>query len=121
MINQIVGKDNEMKVTKPYQILFCTSNYKWGEDENHPISEIMNYTNSRGLESEKNCLFPQTIILELFIKVNVSQIQFLCHQFKIPSKIEIYNNDNTVNIPSNTEQILNLSYNYVGFISLNSN
>jgi centrosomal protein CEP104 len=45
---------------------------------------------SLGWQSQRFCLYPQEIILQFPNMVNVKQMQFLMHESKIPSKIEIF-------------------------------
>ena len=46
--------------------------------------------NSRGWQSLKFCDFPQEIIIQFSSIVNLRQLQFLSHQSKIASRIELF-------------------------------
>ena len=47
---------------------------------------------NRGWQSEKNCLYPQEIYIELERPSKLNFISILCHQSKISSKVSIYIN-----------------------------
>ena len=54
------------------------------------MTELLNHTPfSRGWQSSRFCDYPQEILLEFNSTIRLRQIQFLSHQFKIASKIEI--------------------------------
>ena len=53
--------------------------------------ELLNHSPfSRGWQSARYCDYPQEIVMDFGQAVQLSQIQFLSHQFKISSKVEIY-------------------------------
>ncbi|KAL1513775.1 hypothetical protein ABEB36_003140 [Hypothenemus hampei] len=72
----------------------------------------------KGWRSEKNCEFPQEIVLQITKKCVLNKIQILAHQFLIPSKVEFYcskEDENFIN------DLKNITWEYVGYITLTSN
>ena len=45
--------------------------------------------NSKGWQSQRFCNFPQQLILQFKSNVKLKALQFLCHQSKIPSAVEL--------------------------------
>lgn len=87
-----------------------------GESEGYPVTELLNHTPfSRGWQSSKFCEYPQEIVLEFPSPVRVKQIQFLSHQYKISSKIEISILD------GNSSQNTQKKFKKIGFLGLDSN
>lgn len=69
-----------------YAIHFVTS-----EDKDGPATELhRRSTDSRGWHSEKFCDFPQEVIVSFEGEVAIDAIQILGHEFKIPTKVEMY-------------------------------
>ena len=69
-----------------YRIISCT-----GEDPEYPYSELLTPSpNSKGWQSPRFCDYPQEMTLQFTTPSKVKQIQFLSHQSKISSKIELY-------------------------------
>ena len=94
-----------------------------GEDTDHPASEIMNSgPKSKGWESPRFGSFPQIMVLQFNSIAILKQIQFLSHQAKIATKIElfVYAPPPGSPIPPNSE-IGNLKFNRIGYLSLDSN
>ena len=64
-----------------------------GQDPDHPKEELDRRSpDTRGWQSQKNCHYPQQLILKLISKnqpVELSKIEFLSHQSKIATKVEI--------------------------------
>lgn len=62
-----------------------------GEDPEFPVHELLSHSqNSRGWQSPRFCEYPQHVVLQFFSPVKIKQIQFLSHQSKISSKIELF-------------------------------
>lgn len=83
-----------------------------GQEEDNPVSELLNHSPfNKGWHSARFCQYPQEIILDFPNKVKVKQIQFLSHQYKISTKIElmIFN-------PGQTKK-----FKKIGYLSLDSN
>ena len=74
------------QIKHSFKIIYCS-----GEDPKYPVTELLDPTvNSKGWQSEKFCQYPQEIILQFAGTVYLSQLQFLSHQAKISSKIELF-------------------------------
>ena len=79
----------------PFKIAFVSS-----EDQGFPASELVSSNsagpgassgnNRGGWHSARFCEYPQEIVLDFHNRISLSQIQFLSHQSKIASKIELY-------------------------------
>ena len=101
----------------PFRIIEVTSkiyNIILGEEQNYPVTELLNHTPfSRGWQSSRFPDYPQEIVLEFPSVVKICQIQFLSHQYKITSKIEIFiNNQNAKGVKK---------FKKIGHLSLDSN
>jgi centrosomal protein CEP104 len=60
------------------------------EDVNYSATELMNSgKHSKGWQSERFCSYPQIILIQFPSTVKVKMIQLLCHEYKIPSEIEL--------------------------------
>ena len=67
-------------------IVYCTS-----EDDNFPVTELCRAVPStRGWQSVKHCNYPQQIGIRFDGEVYIEQIQFLSHESKIASRIEVH-------------------------------
>ena len=63
-----------------------------GEDPDFPVTELMTQMNeSKGWQSSRFCDYPQAITIQFFSPVYVKQMQFLSHQYKITTRIDILN------------------------------
>lgn len=97
-----------------FRILSCTS-----QDSQYPASELLTQSpQSRGWQSSRYCEFPQEVTFQFMSPIRLKQLQILCHQSKIPSKIEIF-----VYLPDMTSPLENNQYRYkkLGYISLDTN
>ena len=78
--------------------------------------------NSKGWESPRFGSFPQILILQFKTPVVLRQIQFLSHQAKIATKIELFTYaPPTAQEPPSPEDLLNLKFKRIGYLSLDSN
>ena len=68
-----------------YKIVYWSS-----EDPEYPVTQLLS-TNpqNRGWQSPKFCEYPQEIILQFTNIAKLTQIQFLVHEFKIPTSISL--------------------------------
>lgn len=101
-----------------FRVIYCS-----GEDPEFPVTELLeNSPQSRGWQSPKFCEYPQEIIIQFSNPSRLRQIQFLSHQSKIASKIELF-----TFIPSGEQAMssqipLNeVKFNRLGYLSLESN
>lgn len=98
-----------------FRIVSCTS-----EDNDYPVVELMKHgPQSKGWQSARFQDFPQVIIFQFICPVNIQQLQFLSHQSKISSKIEIY-----TFFPENFSQIPpidQIKWRRLGYLSLDNN
>lgn len=60
------------------------------EDPEHPLITIISRNPSEGWNSVRFCQYPQEVLIQFTKPVRLRQINFLLHQTKIPSKIDIY-------------------------------
>lgn len=110
-----------------YSIAYCSGipfiTSILGEDEDHPASELLNSgPNSKGWESPRFGSFPQIIVLQLNNLSMLKQIQFLSHQVKIATKIELFVYAPTPGTPfPPASELGNLKFNRIGYLSLDSN
>merc|ERR1719182_473567 len=99
-----------------YKIVKCTS-----EDPEYPVSELLAHSSqTKGWQTARFCEFPQEIGLQFETPVHLRQIQFLSHQSKIATKIELFT------AMSSPKDGANISYNSakftrLGYLSLDSN
>eukprot|EP01022_Parablepharisma_sp_SALTPOND_P015298 TRINITY_DN214_c0_g1_i1.p2 TRINITY_DN214_c0_g1~~TRINITY_DN214_c0_g1_i1.p2 ORF type:complete len:889 (+),score=112.15 TRINITY_DN214_c0_g1_i1:7443-10109(+) len=94
-----------------------------GEDKDHPVTELLHSgPGSKGWESPRFGSFPQTIILQFKSLVVLRQIQFLSHQAKIATKIElfVYAPSTALQLPT-PQDLPNLKFKRIGYLSLDSN
>lgn len=83
-----------------------------GQEEGYPVTELLNHTPfSKGWQSSRFCDYPQEITLEFASYVKIKQLQFLSHQYKISSKIEIH-----ILNPKTSKK-----FKKIGFLCLDSN
>lgn len=69
-----------------YKVVKCTS-----EDPEYPVSELLAHSaQTKGWQTARFCDFPQEICLQFETPVHLRQIQFLSHQSKISTKIELF-------------------------------
>lgn len=97
-----------------FRVISCS-----GEDPQYPVTELLTQSpQSKGWQSPRFCEYPQEITLQFTAPVRIKQLQLLCHQSKIPSKIELY-----VYLPDMTSPIENNEYRYkkLGYIALDTN
>jgi len=101
-----------------YRIIYCS-----GEEPEYPVTELLDPTpNSRGWQSPKFCEYPQEIIVQFPSVVRLKQLQFLSHQSKIASKIELF-----TFLPNGQQQLTSqlplqdIQFKRLGYLSLDSN
>jgi len=105
-----------MSVRLKYRIVKVSS-----EDPEFPASEILVHSSqTKGWQSARFCEFAQELGLQFETPVHLRQIQFLSHQSKIASKIELFT------AMSSPKDGANISYNSakftrLGYLSLDSN
>ena len=89
----------------PFDIIYSSSN-----DPDFPADnlKILNAPISGGWQSDRFCLFPQTLEIDLRKPVKIKRLQILSHHFKIPTRIDI--------LAANQGD-----YNFAGFISMQNN
>lgn len=97
----------------PYTVVECSS-----EDPEHPVNELYEVSaQSRGWQSAKFAPFPQELTLVVDGLVFVEELQVLCHQFKIPSKVDVFISTATVTSKDSADA----SYTRLGHFSLDPN
>lgn len=97
-----------------YKIVKCTS-----EDPEFPSSELLVHSpQTKGWQTARFCDFPQEVVLQFETPVHLRQVQFLSHQSKIATKIELF-----TSLPaSGTEARCDTTqFKRLGYLSLDSN
>ncbi|CAM6088000.1 unnamed protein product [Calypogeia fissa] len=69
----------------PFKVVYVS-----GQDEDHPARELNTGIHGRGWQSTRFCFYPQELILQLQWPSRIINMQLLCHEFKIPSKVEVF-------------------------------
>ena len=81
-------KDNQQSIGQ--KISFRVIDFS-GEDPQYPVTELLTGSpQSKGWQSQRFCDWPQHITLQFFGPVKLKQLQFLSHQSKISTKIELF-------------------------------
>ncbi|CAE8587431.1 unnamed protein product, partial [Polarella glacialis] len=92
-----------------YEIIKCTS-----EDPEFPVSELLTHTSqTKGWQTARFCEFPQEVCLQFESPVHLRQVQFLSHQSKIATKIELFT---ALQPPAGA-----IVFKRLGYLSLDSN
>ena len=97
-----------------YRVISCT-----GEDPEYPSGELLTPSaQSKGWQSPRFCDYPQEMTLQFTAPSKVKQIQFLSHQSKISSKIELFAfMPNVSTVMPNTD----FKWKKLGYLSLDPN
>eukprot|EP01116_Phalansterium_solitarium_P024298 TRINITY_DN8873_c0_g1_i1.p1 TRINITY_DN8873_c0_g1~~TRINITY_DN8873_c0_g1_i1.p1 ORF type:complete len:927 (+),score=253.83 TRINITY_DN8873_c0_g1_i1:109-2889(+) len=99
---------------RKFKVVFCSSEY-----QKRPVREL--YTqgaSTKGWQSEHWCEYPQELGFQFESVTSISQIQFLSHQHKIASKIELFiGSPDPMNLPAYGSAI----WKRLGYLSLDSN
>lgn len=98
-----------------FRVVSCSS-----EDNDFPVTELLKHgPQSKGWQSARFQDFPQVIIFQFICPVHIQQLQFLSHQSKISSRIEIftYMPENPVSIPPLDQ----FKWKRLGYLSLDNN
>lgn len=104
-----------MSVRLKYRIVKVSS-----EDPEFPASEILVHSSqTKGWQSARFCEFPQELGLQFDCPVHLRQIQFLSHQSKIATKIELFTALPNKDGPSST--FGSVKFTRLGYLSLDSN
>lgn len=96
-----------------YRVVKCSS-----EDPEFPVSELLTHSSqTKGWQTARFCDFPQEIGLQFETPVHLRQVQFLSHQSKIATKIDLY-----TALPTGGEASYEaVSFKRLGYLSLDSN
>jgi len=104
-----------MSVRLKYRIVKVSS-----EDPEFPASEILVHSSqTKGWQSARFCEFPQELGLQFECPVHLRQIQFLSHQSKIATKIELFTALPNKDGPNST--FSTVKFTRLGYLSLDSN
>ena len=72
-----------------FRIFNCTS-----EDPEYPVNELVGLVRDidrvRGWQSQRFCVYPQELVLQLSHPARIKQIHILSHQHKIASRIDLF-------------------------------
>lgn len=97
-----------------FRLVSCSS-----QDPQHPISDLVNnLSETEGWQSLRFCDYPQEITLQFLSPVIIRQMQFLSHQYKIASKIEIF-----TYLPELWDPVSNnnIKFKKLGYLNLDKN
>lgn len=98
-----------------YKIVHCTS-----EDPEYPVSELLAHSSqTKGWQTARFCEYPQELGLQFETPVHLRQVQFLSHQSKIATKIELF-----TAMPAEGQQNTryeSAQFKRLGYLSLDSN
>eukprot|EP00438_Fugacium_kawagutii_P011435 Skav233056 [mRNA] locus=scaffold2357:21670:23499:+ [translate_table: standard] len=96
-----------------YRIARCTS-----EDPDFKASELLSHSQqTKGWQTAAYCDFPQEVCLQFESPVHLRQVQFLSHQSKIATKIELF----TGMAPAWPSQLEDVQFKRLGYLSLDNN
>eukprot|EP00916_Digyalum_oweni_P012941 GHVL01021283.1.p1 GENE.GHVL01021283.1~~GHVL01021283.1.p1 ORF type:complete len:780 (+),score=176.02 GHVL01021283.1:53-2392(+) len=99
-----------------YTVLRCSS-----EDEDYPANELLVHSSqTRGWCSARFCDYPQELVVKFDSEVHLVQIQFLAHQSRIPTKIELFTSNPLLD-SLNLSSLKNIKFSRLGYLSLDSN
>jgi len=97
-----------------YKIVKCTS-----EDPEYPSSELLAHSSqTKGWQTARFCDFPQEIGLQFETPVHLRQVQFLSHQSKIATKIELFT---ALPVEGQDSRYDLIQFKRLGYLSLDSN
>ncbi|CAH1181270.1 unnamed protein product [Phyllotreta striolata] len=100
------------------QEIKCSVIFASSEDPKYKYSELNSHGPTiKGWQSEKNCEYPQEVILKTGFRCRLNKVQILVHQYMIPSKVELFlsNEDHNIENPDN------ITWEYLGYITLSTN
>jgi len=90
------------------------------EDPEFPVSGLLapHNSQSKGWQTARFCDFPQEIFLHFETPVHLRKVEFLSHQSKIATKIELF-----TALPNEGQECVidNLSFKRLGYLSLDNN
>jgi centrosomal protein CEP104 len=103
-------------VTKlKFRVVSCSS-----EDPDFLVTELLKHgPHTKGWQSARFCDYPQEIILQMSVPARIKQLQFLSHQFKVSSKIELYSY--CPESPGTVPALDSIKFKRLGYLSLDSN
>lgn len=97
-----------------YRIVKCTS-----EDPEFPVSELLTHSSqTKGWQTARFCDFPQEIGLQFETPVHLRQVQFLSHQSKIATKVELFT---AISQAGQQLSYDTINFKRLGYLSLDSN
>lgn len=97
-----------------YRIVRCTS-----EEPDFPVSELLAHSQqTKGWQTARYCDFPQEVCLQFESPVHLRQVQFLSHQSKIATKIELFTGLTPASGPCQLEAV---QFKRLGYLSLDNN
>ena len=97
-----------------FQVVYAT-----GSDDDYSSSSLENHGPSvKGWRSERFCVFPQELILQLPSVIRVRKLQLLSHQFLIARKVELYIGESRKGGAVNYQSA---SFDRLGYISFENN
>ncbi|XP_074654970.1 centrosomal protein of 104 kDa-like [Tubulanus polymorphus] len=90
-----------------------------GQDDLHKAAELNTHSPiTKGWQSQRFCLYPQDLVIQLEKRCRLRKIQLLSHQYLIATKVEFYVGD----VPEGTPVSLqNARYTRLGYVALSDN
>lgn len=90
------------------------------EDPEYPAAELLVHSSqTKGWQTARFCDFPQELLLQFETPVHLRQIQFLSHQSKIATKIELFTAQPSKGPESSSYD--QVKFHRLGYLSLDSN
>eukprot|EP00929_Paragymnodinium_shiwhaense_P035233 TRINITY_DN19049_c0_g2_i2.p1 TRINITY_DN19049_c0_g2~~TRINITY_DN19049_c0_g2_i2.p1 ORF type:complete len:1031 (+),score=209.74 TRINITY_DN19049_c0_g2_i2:87-3095(+) len=100
-----------------YKVVKCTS-----EDPDHLVQELLSTApQSGGWQTKQFCEYPQEIGLQFEGLVHLRQVQFLSHQSKIATKIELFTAQPPRDASGGVPPYGSIQFKRLGYLSLDSN
>ncbi len=96
-----------------FEVIQCS-----GQEKDYPVEEIRkSQSKSKGWQSQRFCEYPQEITLKLGELCQIKQIEFLSHQSKICTKIEIYISPDQ----KYAEEVAQVKFKKLGYLQFDDN
>ena len=93
--------------------------YATGSDDDYDCSALEHHGPSiKGWRSERFCVYPQEMVLQLPGKIRIRKLQILVHQYLIPRRVELF--IGTVR-PGGSVSFQSATFTRLGYISFDSN
>lgn len=102
----------------PRKIGFTVVSSSSHEDGFSPNELLVHTPTVNGWRARRQCSYPQHITVRLEERSRVRKLQLLCHQYMIPSRVELYVGDS---VPESSPEALTENMHRLGYVSLCDN